>query len=466
MDKPAGECAGMISIIIRTRNEERWIRECLRRIQQQTITDVEIVLVDNNSTDQTVARAKQVYPNLKFVTIDEYLPGQAINAGIRASCGECIAILSAHCLPVKDDWLATLVANCEDKAVAGVYGRQIPTSYSSAQDKRDLLVTFGLDKHIQKKDFFFHNANSLIRRELWEQFSFDEEVSNIEDRVWAKQVIDAGYVLVYEPDAAVYHYHGIYQNNDERRVEGAVRVMEVLEQAADENTTPPMDPSALEIAAIIPVRGGADSVDANLALIEKSVRAAKESKYIDRVILASDDAELGKQAERLGVEAPFLRPPELSEPGVRADEVLRYSLMQLESAGYLPDLVVPLEVTYPFRPAGLLDKLIVLLAANGLDTAIAAHSEHRPYWKKDTDGVVLTEEYAQARQDRTPLYIGLLSLGCVTYAEFIRQGSRLGKRIGVYEINDPFAAIEIRETKDIGLLGLLSSAVEKWRAGS
>lgn len=454
----------MISIIIRTFNEERWIRECLRRIQQQTLQDVEIVLVDNNSADQTVARAKQVYPDLKLVTIDKYLPGLAINAGIRAASGEYIAILSAHCLPVKDDWLEVLLTNCEDAAVAGVYGRQIPTSYSSAQDKRDLLVTFGLDKRIQKKDIFFHNANSLIRRELWERFPFDEQVTNIEDRVWAKQVIDAGFVLVYEPEAAVYHYHGIYQNNDERRVQGAVRVMEVLEQPAEVSDTPPMDPGTLEIAAIIPVRGGADNVDTNLALIEKSVQAAKQSKFIGRIILASDDPALNQHADRMGAEAPFVRPAALSQPGVRADEVLRYTLEQLEGAGYYPDLVVPLEVTYPFRPAGLLDKLIGLLAENGLDTALAVHSEHRPYWQKDTDGVVLTEEYAQARQERTPLYVGLLSLGCVTYAEFIRQGSRLGKRIGVYEVNDPFAAIEVRQPKDLALLNLLETAVEKWRA--
>ncbi len=453
----------MISIIIRTYNEERWIRECLRRIQQQSIQDVEIVLVDNNSTDQTVARAKQVYPDLTLVTIDKYLPGQAINMGIRASHGEHIAILSAHCLPVKDDWLATLLANCEDKTVAGVYGRQIPTSFSSAQDKRDLLVTFGLDKRIQKKDIFFHNANSLIRRELWDQFPFDEHVTNIEDRVWAKEVIDAGYVLVYEPDAAVYHYHGIYQNNDERRIQGAVRVMEVLEQPTEASDSPPMDPATLEIAAIIPVRAGAGGVDGNLALIEKSVQAAKQSKYIDHIILASDDAELSRQAESLGVDAPFVRPAALSRPGVRVDEVLRYSLQQLEGNGYSPDLIVPLEVTYPFRPVGLIDKLIHLLAENGLDTAIAAHSEHRPYWQKDTDGVVLTEEYAQARPERTPLYVGLLSLGCVTYAEFIRQGSRLGKRIGVYEVADPFAAIEVREPKDLTLLTLLGPVIKQWQ---
>lgn len=453
----------MISILIRSKNEERWIRECLRRIQAQTVKDIEVVLVDNQSSDRTVERAKQACPSLKVITIDDYRPGRAINAGIRASNGEYIAILSAHCLPVNDNWLETLVADCKDKAVAGVYGRQIPTSYSTAQDKRDLIVTFGLDKRIQKKDIFFHNANSLIRRAVWEQYPFDEEVGNIEDRVWAKQVINAGHVLIYEPEAAVYHYHGIYQNNDERRVEGAVRVMEILEQAQPAGDGQPVNPAALEIAAIIPVRRGS-VVDSNEELIHKSIEAAKASSYIDRIILATDDKNIAKQAKDWGAEAPFVRPAELSAKGVRSDEVLRYSLEQLEADSYYPDLIVPLEVTYPFRPAGLLDKLIQRLMEFGLDTAIAAHSEHRPYWPKDAEGLVLAEEYAQARQERTPLYVGLLSLGCVTYAEFVRQGSRLGKRIGIYEVDDPFAAIEIREPKDLALLDLLNDIVPKWRA--
>jgi CMP-N-acetylneuraminic acid synthetase/GT2 family glycosyltransferase len=453
----------MISIIIRSRNEERWIRECLRRIQEQTIHDIEIILVDNASSDQTVARAKQVYPNLKHVTLEDYQPGKAINAGIRVSSGEYIAILSAHCLPVGNDWLAMLLADCQDTNVAGVYGRQIPTSYSSPQDKRDLLVTFGLDKRIQKKDIFFHNANSLIRREVWEKYPFDETVGNIEDRVWAKQVIDAGYVIIYEPEAAVFHYHGIYQNNNVQRVEGAVRVMELLE-ATDSTEGQPLNPAGWETTAIIPVRAVDELDQANSDLMHRTIEFAMASKYIKRTLVATDSEDVAERARSWGAEVPFLRPATLSEHGVRTDQVLKYVLEQLEEAGYSPDLVAPLEITYPFRPVGLLDKLIELMAEFGLDTAIAASTEHRPYWQKNSDGVVLVNEYAQSREKRTPLHVGLLSLGCVTYAEFIRQGSRLGKRIGVYEIDDPIAAIEIRARKDLALLEALDAAAKAWRA--
>ena len=61
-----------ISLIIRTYNEEKWIGECLRGVLDQTIDDIEVILVDNQSTDKTVEKAKNVYPDLTIVEIGQY----------------------------------------------------------------------------------------------------------------------------------------------------------------------------------------------------------------------------------------------------------------------------------------------------------------------------------------------------------------------------------------------------------
>ena len=187
----------LISIIIRTKNEEKWINSCLRSVFSQTYKEIEVIIVDNQSTDQTIARARE-FP-VKVVTITEFMPGKAINIGIRASSGEYLVCLSGHCIPTNERWLENLVHDLKDPEIAGVYGRQEPLSFTSDLDKRDLLITFGLDKKIQIKDSFFHNANSAFRRELWEKFQFDECVTNIEDRVWGQQVIAKGLKIVYEP---------------------------------------------------------------------------------------------------------------------------------------------------------------------------------------------------------------------------------------------------------------------------
>lgn len=447
----------LVSIIVRSKNEERWITQCLRAVQKQTVKDCEVILVDNKSTDGTVARACAVYPALKVVTVDPFKPGHAINEGIRASSGKYLCCLSAHCVPVHETWLQALLRNIEEDGVAGVYGRQVPMSFSDSVDKRDLLLTFGLDRRVQVKDTFFHNANSLIPKEVWEHFPFDEAVSNIEDRVWGKQVIDAGYRIIYEPDASVYHYHGIHQGDRRDRADSVVRIMEGLGFGTIQGRGNFLDPAAVEIAAIIPLRGGlSDGVDSDATLIETTIQSAKASKYINRVIVSTDSTILAEKVRRMGADAPFIRPKGLSGPGVRADEVLKFSLEQLEVQGYYPDVVVPLEITYPFRPQGLLDGVIEQLLSQGLDTVIAGFAERRPCWLKEQREIVQLTEYTKHRNEREPLHVGLTSLACATYPEFVRQGKRLGAKLGIYEIHDPIAAIEVRDTKTLQLL-------ERWR---
>ncbi len=440
----------MISIIIRTKNEERWIRHCLKAVKKQTIKDKEVILVDNNSTDNTVKKALKVMPNLTITKIDKYKPGDAINKGIKNSKGEFITCLSAHCVPTKNNWLENLLKNFDDPQVAGVYGRQIPTNSSRPEDKRDLLITFGLDKRIHKKDSFFHNANSMIRKDIWEKHPFDENVTNIEDRVWGKKVTEEGYILVYEPEAAVYHHHGIHQSNNKKRCKGVVKILDSLDLIPEEVENNPLNPENLEIAAIIPLRENSNNnnIDTIEKLVLKTIQTAKESKYINRIIISTDCDKIASKAEKWGVEAPFLRPKELSSKKVRADEVLKYSLEHLENQGYFPDLIVPLEITHPFRPKDFLDNSIQRILSEGMDTIIAGIPEHRPCWIKNDNKLERLSNFKKTRDKRKTVLIGLPSLGCVTYPDSIRKGTRLGKKVGLYEIDDPTASIEIRSIED------------------
>ena len=70
-----------ISIIVRTKNEERWIGHCLKAIYEQDYPSFEVILVDNNSTDNTLEIAKR-FPIKKFLNIDKFVPGKAIDLGV------------------------------------------------------------------------------------------------------------------------------------------------------------------------------------------------------------------------------------------------------------------------------------------------------------------------------------------------------------------------------------------------
>jgi rhamnosyltransferase len=213
-----------VSIIIRTKNEEKWLSDCIEAIKNQSFKNFEIIIVDNNSKDKTVKIAKD--NNCKIINIKKFFPGRAINKGINSSTGKYIVILSAHCIPANNNWLKELVKEIKKKNFAGVYGRQIPLRTSSDKSKRDLLITFGLDKKIQISDPFFHNANSIIKKKIWKKIPFDNFISNIEDRIWASKILKQKYKICYTPKAIVYHYHGIHHDDNSKRLRRTVKILE------------------------------------------------------------------------------------------------------------------------------------------------------------------------------------------------------------------------------------------------
>jgi glycosyltransferase involved in cell wall biosynthesis len=223
----------MISVVIRTKNEERWLRQCLTAVSFQTYRPLEVVLVDNASTDNTLGIAKEFGCHILSIDDCDFTYGRALNRGIAVANGNFIAILSGHCIPLNEKWLACFCAAFQDELVAGVYGRQEPLPDSDPFDKRDLWTTFGLERRVQTRDIFFHNANSIIQRRVWTEVPFDEEISGVEDRDWAKKVLARGYKIVYEPSASVYHHHGIHQGRNVERAERVARVIELIQNGGE-----------------------------------------------------------------------------------------------------------------------------------------------------------------------------------------------------------------------------------------
>ena len=86
-----------VSIIIRSKNEEKWIGLCLESIFSQNYQNFEVILVDNNSKDATVKKAEN-WP-IKILEIEKFLPGDAINQGIDQSSGDIIGLLISPLYP-------------------------------------------------------------------------------------------------------------------------------------------------------------------------------------------------------------------------------------------------------------------------------------------------------------------------------------------------------------------------------
>lgn len=128
----------------------------------------------------------------------------------------------------------------------------------------------------------------------------------------------------------------------------------------------------MKILCLILARGGSVRIPkknikklGKYPLIYYTIKAAQKSKYINRIIVSTDDEEIARVAKRYGAEVPFYRPKEISKEDSTELEAFEHALNWLkENEGYIPDLIVKLFPTTPFRRATSIDKAVKLMLAN------------------------------------------------------------------------------------------------------
>ncbi len=196
-----------LSIVIRCYNEEQHIGRLLSGIIEQTIKDVEIILVDSGSTDATLSIASN-YP-VKIIQIkpEDFSFGYSLNIGCQAAQGDIIAIASAHVYPVYKDWLENLIEPFVDPKVALVYGKQRGNETTKYSEHQVFAKWFQDNSNLNQKHPFCNNANAAIRRSLWQQIQYDETLTGLEDLDWARRVMSLGYKIAYVADAEIVHVH-------------------------------------------------------------------------------------------------------------------------------------------------------------------------------------------------------------------------------------------------------------------
>ena len=200
------------SIIIRGKNEARWLKILLPILKKQSLNNFEIIFCDNNSSDNTLEILKR-FNIKKILNFKKYLPGKILNSGIKICEGEFICILSSHCIPVSNTWLQEhLDFIKKNKKYAAVFGKQIPLPGSSTQNLIDLDIVFKDQEIIYTKDPYLNNANSIYNAKILKKNLFNSKLTNIEDREWANKIIKKGYKVCYSAMSEVFHLHGIHQH--------------------------------------------------------------------------------------------------------------------------------------------------------------------------------------------------------------------------------------------------------------
>ncbi|NTV64066.1 MAG: acylneuraminate cytidylyltransferase family protein, partial [Oscillochloris sp.] len=167
--------------------------------------------------------------------------------------------------------------------------------------------------------------------------------------------------------------------------------------------------------AIIPARGGSKGVPhknvrplAGKPLIAYTIAQARAAQLVDRVVVSTDDPQIGQVAQQYGAEVVW-RPAAISGDTASSEAALLDTLDQLERAeGYAPDLIVFLQCTSPLTLAEDIDGTVQALLTVQADSALAVTPFHYFLWRTNAEGEALGVNHDKhvrlMRQQREPQY--------------------------------------------------------------
>ncbi len=173
-----------------------------------------------------------------------------------------------------------------------------------------------------------------------------------------------------------------------------------------------------KVLCIIPARGGSKGIPRKniieidgKPLVAYSIECAKESRYIDSVVVSTDDEEIAAVSKAWGAEVPFLRPKELAHDTSKTIEAVLFTVDELQKRTCIFDILVLLQPTQPLRTAVQVDEAIRLFMEKQEDVvSLSAVSEHPVLMRKldeTTQNVkpLLSQNSTVRRQDMETFFI-------------------------------------------------------------
>ncbi len=199
----------LVSIIIRTLNEDKYLDELLKAIDVQEKNGFlcEVVIVDSGSTDKTLEIANKHKAKVTYIKKQEFSFGRSLNIGCEFADGEYLVFISGHCIPVNKNWLQDLVDPLIQNQCDYTYGRQIGRDTTKFSENQVFERYFPKGADILVSNIFCNNANSAITRIAWSKYQFNEELTGLEDIFMAKEISQDNGNISYVESSIVYHIH-------------------------------------------------------------------------------------------------------------------------------------------------------------------------------------------------------------------------------------------------------------------
>jgi|SRR3989344_234134 len=222
-----------------------------------------------------------------------------------------------------------------------------------------------------------------------------------------------------------------------------------------------------KILAIIPARGGSKSIlkknikpFSGKPLIFYAINAAQKSKYIDKIVVSTDDDEISRCARRYHVDV-IKRPPKLAQDKTPMDLVLTHAVNFLEKEkNYSPYAVVLLQPTSPLRRTQHIDEAIKKFLREKVDSLVSVEFFHNHRHEVDSNRRLIPAFTKIANRDKRPPIVMENGALYISNTTLIKQGKIRGNRIGFY-VMDHYSSIDIDEPIDFVVAEHLMRALRR-----
>jgi GT2 family glycosyltransferase len=212
-----------VSVIIVCTNERHHLETCLPSLMRQTVSDLEVIVVDNGSSDGSAEYVREGFPSVRVVDTGANLGyAGANNAGFAAASGDRLAVLNPD-TEVEPGWAEALIVALHDDRVG------MATSRVCHYARRDTINTCGNGIHLGGFGYCLgydeprtmhasacsvpavSGCSFMMRRSLLDEIGRldDEFFLYVEDTDFSIRARLAGYDIVYVPDSVVYHKYAL-----------------------------------------------------------------------------------------------------------------------------------------------------------------------------------------------------------------------------------------------------------------
>ena len=216
-----------VSVVIRTRDKEKYLESLLENLARQSMKVSEIIVADNFSNDvqlkslveDLVVLKRRWFKNGRIKLFpfprEEFSHAYSTNLAVSVAENELVCITNAHSLPTSFGWLEGGLKHFDDPSVAGVSGFFIPHKEGAVFGRYDFMLYYFSQK-ISAHPVWCSTINCIIRKSLWKEYPFDENLPKIipetleygsEDYDWSREMNARGFRIVIDPMFTVFHSH-------------------------------------------------------------------------------------------------------------------------------------------------------------------------------------------------------------------------------------------------------------------